>query len=128
MASIESVFNHLVLPAKIAGGRDVDQEALRQALVARLLRACVLLKDRTGGDWAATWESTRRCLDLSLGVDGTQVETQRLLASWARLRPGEVQAIYLAEQNASLLVRRDSRQVFPQTSSTIVSHDPKYRI
>ncbi len=108
MAPVHSVFDHLVLPARLSGARDADEEALRQSLVARVLRACLFLETRTGGDWGATWESIRRCLGLSLGVDGVRIEKPALLASWAEIQLGQVQAIYLAEQNAALLVRRQS--------------------
>ncbi|RYP37538.1 hypothetical protein DL767_002846 [Monosporascus sp. MG133] len=48
MASLESVFNHLVLPPKLPGRQDPDIEGVTHSILTRLIRACDTLANLSG--------------------------------------------------------------------------------
>lgn len=97
-----SVFNHLVLPAKLPSQRDLDPQATAAALLARLESACQVVDKEFGDEWSPI----KRCLGRCKGIRESRFDAQELRQDWIDLRPDDVCLLRLAEQNAALLIRR----------------------
>lgn len=106
MATIEPVFNHLVLPVKLPGHQDKDPEVVSGAILSRLLNACVALGQLAGDEWVETLETVQRSLSRCQGIGQRIVEAKQLLYDWSDLRARDLHILHLTEQNAALLVRR----------------------
>jgi hypothetical protein len=111
MASLELVFNHLVLPAKLPGHGDQDPEAVSGAILTRLLKACELLGKVVGEEWAREWESVGRSLRTCQGIHQKRLEAKLMLQDWAHLQPKDFLILRIAEQNAALLLHYGTGQV-----------------
>jgi hypothetical protein len=109
MASLESIFNHLVLPPQLPDHVDRDPEAVSGAILTRLLKACEVLGKMTGEQWAGEWTSVQRSLRMCQGIHQRSLEAKRLLQDWAHLRPHDLLILRIAEQNAAVLLYRDVR-------------------
>ena len=68
MALLESVFNHLVLPPKLPGRLDPDNEGIEYSILTRLIRACDILGKFAGQEFAQTWASIRHSLRVCLNA------------------------------------------------------------
>jgi hypothetical protein len=114
MASLESVFNHLVLPPQLPDHGDQDTEALSSNILARLSTACRVFEDFSGvkqwrGEWATVWASIGGTLRMCHGIHQKGIEAKLLLQDWADFRPHDFFILRIAEQNAALLLRRTVR-------------------
>jgi hypothetical protein len=109
MASLESVFNHLVLPTKLPDHGDRDPEAVSGAILTRLLKACEALGKVGDEAWAGNWASVGRSLRMSQGIYQNRLEAKLLIHDWAHLHPQDLLILRIAEQNAALLLRRGIR-------------------
>ncbi|KAH7323576.1 hypothetical protein BKA65DRAFT_511056 [Rhexocercosporidium sp. MPI-PUGE-AT-0058] len=107
MALLESVFNHLVLPPKLPGHRDIDLEGIQNNILARLIHACDTLRkfaDPVSGDtWIAVQHSLRICLDLN---SSGRLDKALVLQELKNLQGNGLLILHAVEQNAALLVRR----------------------
>ena len=100
MASLESIFNHVVLPPKLPGQQDSDIDDVNHAVLARLIRACDTLAQLPG-------HSLRLCHRLNQG----RLEKASLQQAFDSLGPDELLILHVVEQNAAVLIRRQERQV-----------------
>ncbi|MCJ1402282.1 hypothetical protein MMC11_005502 [Xylographa trunciseda] len=106
MALLESVFNHLVLPPKLPGHRDIDFEGIEQSILTRLIRACDTLGQFTGQPFRETWASVRYSLCMCLNVNPGRLEKASVLQEFSNLQRNGLLILYVVEQNAALLIRR----------------------
>ncbi|KAH8656605.1 hypothetical protein BGZ60DRAFT_384977 [Tricladium varicosporioides] len=106
MALLESVFNHLVLPPKLPGHRDVDFEGIEQSILTRLIHACDTLSKFTGQQFGETWVSVRYSLRICLNVNLGRLEKASLQQEFSNLQQNGLLILYVVEQNAALLIRR----------------------
>jgi hypothetical protein len=109
-ASLESVFNHLVLPPKLPGKRDCDIEEVERHLTTRLLNATNTLRDLSSDDSAKAWDSIHRSLEICniVNQDG-RLNKKSLLDAFRGLQHKDGLILHVAEQNAGLLVRQHSK-------------------
>lgn len=85
MALLESVFNHLVLPPKLPGHRDIDLEGIQLSILTRLIRACDTLGD-TGEQFRETWASVRYSLSIYLDLNQGRLEKASLRQEFCNLQ------------------------------------------
>jgi hypothetical protein len=115
MASIESIFNHFVLPPQLPDHRDQDPEAVSSAILTRLLKAYEVFEEITGDEWAGEWAGKCAPLGWSLrtsqGIHQRRLEANLLLEDWANFRSQDLLILHIVEQNAALLLHRNIRQV-----------------
>ena len=107
--SVESVFNHLVLPPKLPGQQDIDIVSIQQSILNRLIHACNTLRKLTSQDFMETWTSVHQSFLVSLNVNAGCLEKASLLQEFSALRQKDLLILHIVEQNAALLVRRDIR-------------------
>ncbi|KAI0444448.1 hypothetical protein F4803DRAFT_249140 [Xylaria telfairii] len=108
---LSSVFNHLVLPPKIPGAQDTNINAVSRDILTRMIHATDTAINITSyGPWRGTYQnlqdSLRACLELNRG----HLEKGCLLKHLQELDLGKVLILYLNEQNAGLLIRRDKTE------------------
>ncbi|KAL5325012.1 hypothetical protein ACEPPN_006134 [Leptodophora sp. 'Broadleaf-Isolate-01'] len=107
MAFLESVFNHLVLPPKLPGHRDIDIEGIEQSILTRLIRTCDTLHELTDQQqFKETWASVRYSLRICLNVNLGRLEKASILQEFYNLQRNGLLILHVVEQNAALLVRR----------------------
>ncbi|KAI9765661.1 MAG: hypothetical protein M1840_007218 [Geoglossum simile] len=106
-ASLESVFNHLVLPAKLPGKRDGEIEQIERHLATRLLNATDVLRGLSSDESAEAWDYIRRSLEICniINEDGRLNKTS-LLDAFQGLQSKHGLILHITEQNAGLLIRR----------------------
>lgn len=109
MALLESVFNHLVLPPKLPGRLDPDNEGIEYSILTRLIRACDILGKFTGQEFAETWASIRHSLRVCLNVNQGRLEKASILQVFCDLQPNDLLILHVVEQNAALLIGRHVR-------------------
>ena len=97
---LEPVYNHIVLPAKLPGGEDVNVEKINQRLVERLIHSARDFKD-------SFVDADIQCCK-SLNASGKLNRTS-LLAEFRRLGRNDLLILHVSEQNAALLIRRSHR-------------------
>ncbi|KAF8867182.1 hypothetical protein BDZ45DRAFT_609382 [Acephala macrosclerotiorum] len=105
MALLESVFNHLVLPPKLPGQRDIDIESIEQNILTRLIRACDILGKFIDQQFAETWASLRHSLRVCLNINPGRLEKASLLQEFRNLQRNDLLILHVVEQNAALLIR-----------------------
>jgi hypothetical protein len=109
MAFLESVFNHLVLPPKLPGQRDIDTEGIEHNILNRLIRACDTLGWLTGQEFAETWTSVGNSLRVCLSTNTGRLERASMLQQFCKLQRNDLITLYVVEQNAALLIRRHTK-------------------
>jgi len=110
-ASIERVFNHLVLPPKLPGAQDRDIESINKNILHQLTQATVTLDKLVNDeDISSACDALRKSLRQfnSLHELG-RLEKDTLVTSFRHLQHNEPLLVYLAEQNAALIIRRNIR-------------------
>ena len=105
MTLFESIFNHLVLPPKLPGQQDIDIEGIEQSILTRLIRACDTLGKFTGQQLGETWASVRHALRVCLKINPGCLEKVSMLQEFSNFQPKDLLILYVAKQNAALLVR-----------------------
>ncbi|KAI0147721.1 hypothetical protein GGR57DRAFT_515463 [Xylariaceae sp. FL1272] len=109
MAPLNAVFNHLVLPPHLPGEQDEDIDGLTADVTQRMIRACQTAREMAAShdsSWTKSYEhllaSLEACRDLNCG----HLEKRHLLSHFEDLAENEVLPLYVAEQNAGLLIRK----------------------
>lgn len=106
MASLESIFNHLVLPPKLSEREDPDIELIAANIATRLTRASDTLAKLSNGPEAATWASVSHSLGVCRKLNVGRLDKSSLLAEFRHLEPSLPLILYVVEQNASVLIRQ----------------------
>ena len=107
---LESLFNHVVLPPRLPGKLESGIEEVDDALMDRALDAIQTIASRLPDSHFST---TLQCLHHSLKIarrvnGGGKLTKNSLLAAMQELKGEEMIIIYVMEQNAALLLRRES--------------------
>ncbi|KAI0393574.1 hypothetical protein F5Y17DRAFT_466837 [Xylariaceae sp. FL0594] len=111
MDLLESVFNHLVLPPEIPGAQEGDQESIARHILERLVRAITTLQNITEeSPWRDACQALQRSFETCIDLNNGPLDRCRLLKQLQSLSPGQVLILYVREQNAGLLIRRDVLQ------------------
>jgi hypothetical protein len=109
-ASLELVFNHLVLPPKLPGKRDGEIEEIENHLTKRLLNAADILKGLSSNESAEAWDCIRRSLEIcSIVNEDGRLNKTSLLDAFRRLKHKDGVILHVAEQNAGLLIRQHAK-------------------
>ena len=110
MASLTSIFNHLVLPPKLPGQQDADIQHISNDILERLIKATSTLGEFVGQKQAPAWcaldQSLRRCQFLHASG---YLEKQSLISAFQNLKHRESLILHILEQNAALIIRPDVR-------------------
>jgi hypothetical protein len=104
------VFNHLVLPPQLPGNQDTNIETTGDAILVRLIQATSTLSRLVSREqpspWYAIRQYLRRCQHLH--VNG-RLEKQTLVSKFRNFNQEQPLLLHIAEQNAALIVRYNSR-------------------
>lgn len=103
------VFNHVVLPSRLPGcneSEDIVPEVERE-LTRRLLFAVETVRASSDEKSLPAWDSIAKSLRAcnSLNENG-YVNKEALFSASRDMKPGDLLIVYLAQQNACLLIRR----------------------
>ncbi|KAI1425632.1 hypothetical protein F5Y12DRAFT_795814 [Xylaria sp. FL1777] len=103
-----SVFNHLVLPPEIPGAQDSDIDTVSHNVLKRVVHATDTAMSFTCDvPWVEAYQSLQDSLQICLQLNRGHLERSSLLKHFGEMRPGHMLILYLNEQNAGLLIRRD---------------------
>lgn len=110
MASLESIFHHMVLPLNVPGRQDSDIEDVAHALVDRLIRACdTLVNLCENQECTKGLTPLRRSLEICREINLGHLSKTSMLREFRRLERNHVLILHVVEQNAAVLVRRSVR-------------------
>ena len=112
MSSLESIFNHLVIPPNLPGRQDPDPQVVADAILARLIRACDTLARLSGEPYTKYWAPLRLMLDVCQRVNsGENTDRKRFLEALQCLASEESLwlVFHVVEQNAATIIRRQTR-------------------
>ena len=109
MTSLESVFNHLVLPPKLPGGLDTDKDGIETSVFARLIHACDTLSKLSSQEYTQTWATLLKSLHICSNVNQGHLEKKSMLHEFCSLQQNEFLTLHVVEQNAALIIRRNLR-------------------
>jgi hypothetical protein len=108
MGLLESIFNHLVLPPDIPGAQDSDLDALARDILERLVRATTVAQNAAEeSPWKDAYHSLQCSFETCAELNNGSLERRRLFRHLQDLAQGQVLILYINEQNAGLLIRRD---------------------
>jgi hypothetical protein len=107
---LKSLFNHTALPPRLPGKLESSIDQIDDHLVARLLSA---IKPFTTCQPDSHFLTTLQCLQRSLNIArrvnaGGKLTKDSLLEAMRELKGVEMVIIYVMEQNAALLLRRET--------------------
>jgi hypothetical protein len=110
MAVFIEVFNHLVLPPQLPGKQDANIESTGDAIVDRLIQATSTLSQLASQEHASPWYAIRQylCRYQSLHVHG-RLEKLSLVSKFRNFDQEQPLLLYIAEQNAALIIRYNCR-------------------
>jgi hypothetical protein len=112
-STLSLVFNHVVLPPKLPGTQDNELERVEKELLLRLYRAAEKMKEICSDEGSQlVWEHILQTLDCCklIHQDG-HIPKNALLNVFPWIQEGHPLLIYIADQNAALLIRPPSRYV-----------------
>ena len=115
-----SVFNHLVLPARVPGKPDEDTWRVSDDVLARISDACYKATAHARPAWSVAFQALQVSLDTCYELNELgRLDRTRMLAHFRSLSPGNVLVLHIAPQNAALLiwiqVRNGNHQVLFET-------------
>ncbi|KAE8153499.1 hypothetical protein BDV25DRAFT_168741 [Aspergillus avenaceus] len=130
MKALNRVFNHIAFPPRLPGRHDTEDEVqeVQDDLIQRVLDALEVIADANNEHTTRAWSSIANVLRVcrEINKDGT-TNGAMLLNVLNNMKPGDAIVIYVAQQNACLIVRwereNDQEIVFEvfETSSTAES-------
>ncbi|KAE8149344.1 hypothetical protein BDV25DRAFT_156541 [Aspergillus avenaceus] len=108
-------FNHVVLPPRLPGRQDSEAEAqdVQKDLVHRVLDALESLKGRLDEKAVVAWEAVEKALNICKEVNHDEcINEASLLSALAELQQDSAIILYVAAQNACILLRKphDSKE------------------
>lgn len=110
MASLRSIIDHAVLPPNIPGQREESYEEISNEFLKRLLHACKTVKDLANPPFADALHHLSESLQVCKVLNQGRLERETMFRQFSQLNPQEVLICYVAEQNAAVLIRRESDQ------------------
>lgn len=109
MASLESVFNHLVLPPKLPEQLDTDKNDIEVRIFTRLIHASDTLSKLSAQEFTQTWTSLLKSLRNCFSINQGRLEKKSILREFHSLQPNDLLTLHVVEQNAALIIRRHVR-------------------
>lgn len=109
MASLESIFNHLVLPPKLPSQQDTDKDSIESNILIRLINACDTLSKLSAEEFSQSWTSLRKSLRICGNVNLGRLEKTSMLPEFRNLQLNTLLILHVVEQNSALLIRRHLR-------------------
>lgn len=114
LSTLESVFNHAVLPPKLPGSQDARLHDINQSLILRLIDASTTIRDLPRDESFADTFKIGEALDkIKRVLEGANVlnaggkQTKNVLLEYFRgLRILDLLILHVTEQNAGLLITR----------------------
>ncbi|KAI0854775.1 hypothetical protein F4860DRAFT_84991 [Xylaria cubensis] len=104
-----SVFDHLVLPPDIPGAQDTDLETISHNVLARMIHATDTAMSLTDyAPWREAYQNLQDSLQACSELNRGSLERTGLFERLQKLELGKILILYLNEQNAGLLIRRDN--------------------
>ncbi|KAI0116069.1 hypothetical protein F4776DRAFT_319624 [Hypoxylon sp. NC0597] len=104
---LHTVFNHLVLPPQLPGNQDSDIQTLSLEISGRLIHACETVNALVDRPWSDAFEGLLASLNICGSLNSGRLEKSTLLKNLRNLEPNVTLVLYVVEQNAALLIRRD---------------------
>lgn len=106
-ARLDYLFNHIALPPRLPQKNEAQVEKLEKALTESLLKwACLFredLHDESRQLWDLLIDAIRSCDILHAGG---KLNSSSLITAFSQLAGGQCLIVYVAEQNAGLLIHR----------------------
>ncbi|KAL8410402.1 hypothetical protein RB596_000187 [Gaeumannomyces avenae] len=103
--ALRAVFNHLVLPPKVPGGPDEDEEKVSHEVLVRMSNGCYTASSNADSSWSAAFQALQASLSAcEVFHQSGSLDRAVLLAHFKQLKPGHILVIHLVPQNAALLV------------------------
>lgn len=130
---LDYLYNHIALPPRLPHKSDAQQEKLEQALTESLLRWAKAFRQRLSHSLAKPWDSLIHTLSYCDSLHaGGKLNSSSLETALSRLALGQCLIVYVAQQNAGLLIHRyDSKQVIfeayeasARSANTLASSGP----
>ena len=105
--TLQSLFNHIALPAKLPQRQEYGIDDIEHALVDHLISAAKGMRDCQEGEYYRIWESLRRTLESckSLNIGG-RVERTQLISYLKKMQTSDLIILHIATQNAGILIHR----------------------
>ena len=101
------VFNHIVLPPLLPGKNDDSAEDVERDLTRRMTDAVKILRNNSGNDTAAVWQSIEESLQALHSItEDSHINKVSLLSCLQGLQPDNAIILHIALQNAGLLIRQ----------------------
>jgi hypothetical protein len=104
---LKYLFHHIALPPRLPQKNEAQVEILEKALTGSLLKwACLFRKsldDKLGRPWDLLIDTLRNCDILHAGG---KLNSASLITAFSQLAGGQCLIVYVAEQNAGLLIHR----------------------
>ncbi|KAF2396522.1 hypothetical protein EJ06DRAFT_222752 [Trichodelitschia bisporula] len=122
--SLESIFNHLVLPPKLPGREDSNLDEINRQLTTRLLKAVDTLRD-SDDEFFQTLDSISRSIKLceAINEDGW-INKSALMNAFPSVQHSDAVILHISGQNAGLLIRPETDKiVFEAFEASPVSED-----
>jgi hypothetical protein len=107
--SVETVFNHLVLPPKLPNQQDSEVRAIEDKILSRLVKTCSDLQLKADEETGTALTHLLHSLEICGNINQERLDKAHLLAALRTLRWEHVLIVHLVEQNAALLIHRDDR-------------------
>ena len=109
MAAFIAVFNHLALPPRVPGREDPGLAQISYDILERLINATRSMSNLPGNPFSRETECVRRSLQSCQIVnEGGKLTASSLLSVFRSLRVNDVLILHVTEQNAGLLIRRQT--------------------
>lgn len=110
---LENLFNHIALPPRLPQKSETKLETFEKALTESLLEWASLFRDLIGFKSIGAWDSVINTLsNCDVLHAGGKLNSSSLKTSFSQLSHGHFLIIYVAQQNAGLLIyRSDSAEV-----------------
>jgi len=102
---LESVFNHVVLPPKLPGRRDLNGQAVESSLQTRLLGACEALCALPAQKAQRCWQFVRQQLLICLDLHRCRFDRVSIERAFCSLSADCPVVLYIEEQNCAILIR-----------------------
>lgn len=110
---LDYLFNHIALPPRLPQKNDTKLEIFEKALTESLLKWASLFRNGVGSKSAGLWDLIINTLfNCDFLHAGGKLNSSSLKTSFSQLALGQCLIIYVAQQNAGLLIyRSDSAEV-----------------
>jgi hypothetical protein len=107
MASLEELFNHLVLPSKVPGQQDQELAVLEDAILHRLADSCATFLGSDNSQLTRVWAPVAKCLDTARHLNQDGLDQDSLLDKLTNIDADDYLILYVAKQNSGLVIRCD---------------------